>query len=151
MFDVGGGELIFILIAALLLFGPKKIPEVAQMIGKGMREFRRAQDGLRAQIREVTADIDDPFTDKPVSTTKPFKAPEPVAPIMPLHEPEAPGQMSLLENEPKAEMSQSEASLQKEIAKENSTEPESAKIVIRPAENSVARPGRRSSSPPETP
>lgn len=147
MFDVGGGELIFILIAALLMFGPKKIPEVAQMIGKGMREFRRAQDGLRAQIREVTADIDDPFADKPAQAPKAFKTPEPAAPV---HEPEAPGQMSLLDNEPKAEMTQSEAALKDEIAKENSAEPEFVKPVIRPAENSVARPGRRPTSPPQT-
>ena len=53
MFDVGAGEMIFIVLAVLLLFGPKKIPEVAQMLGKGLREFRRAQDGLRAQIREI--------------------------------------------------------------------------------------------------
>ncbi|MES2765319.1 MAG: twin-arginine translocase TatA/TatE family subunit [Bacteroidota bacterium] len=133
MFDVGAGEMIFILIAALMLFGPKKIPEVAQMLGKGLREFRRAQDGLRAQIREVTADIDDPFSDKPVAP-RPFKIAEPVV-VEHLHEPEAPGQISLLDNPPQ----------------ENPTEPEPVlKPVIQPAQGNVARPGRPSSSPTET-
>jgi sec-independent protein translocase protein TatB len=140
MFDVGAGEMLFILVAALLLFGPKKIPEVAQMVGRGLREFRRAQDGLREQIREVTSEIDDPFSDKPVAA-KTFKKSEPIAPPV-VHEPEAPGQMSLLENPSESENPQGD-----EVLKENTPE-ENPMPQIRPAKNSVARPGRRSTSPP---
>lgn len=152
MFDVGGGELVFIVLAILLLFGPKKIPEVAQMIGKGMREFRRAQDGLRAQIREVTAEIDDPFSDKPVAP-KVFKSTEPAAP---LHETEAPGQMSLLDNSSQPETVQTTDLLKDDLVKEeaipeHSVQADFVKPVIRPAENSVARPGRRPAPPPEMP
>ena len=39
--DVGGGELLLILIAVFLLFGPKKIPEIARGIGKEMHEFQK--------------------------------------------------------------------------------------------------------------
>ena len=48
----------FILLAILLLFGPKKIPEVMQMFGKGMREFRKAQENLRQQIRDISTEVD---------------------------------------------------------------------------------------------
>jgi len=57
MFDVGGGELILILLVILLLFGPKKIPEFAQQVGRGIRQFRRAQEDLTQQIRDISADV----------------------------------------------------------------------------------------------
>ena len=56
MFDVGGGELMLILLVILLLFGPKKIPEFAQQVGKGIRQFRKAQEDLTQQIRDISAD-----------------------------------------------------------------------------------------------
>lgn len=50
MFDIGGPELIMILIGVLVLFGPKKLPELAQGLGKGLRQFRRAQQEFNDQI-----------------------------------------------------------------------------------------------------
>ena len=50
MFDLGGGELLLILVAVLLLFGPKKLPELAQGLGKGLRQFRKAQQDFSEQI-----------------------------------------------------------------------------------------------------
>jgi len=50
MFDIGGPELIMILIGVLILFGPKKLPELAQGLGKGLRQFRRAQQEFNDQI-----------------------------------------------------------------------------------------------------
>ncbi|MBL7974165.1 MAG: twin-arginine translocase TatA/TatE family subunit [Candidatus Kapabacteria bacterium] len=58
MFDVGGGELMLIIFAVLLLFGPKKIPEVAQMIGKGVRKFREAQDEFTQHIRDISTQVE---------------------------------------------------------------------------------------------
>ena len=60
MFDIGGGELILILLAILVLFGPKKIPELAQMLGKGMSQFRKAQANLQSQLNEIKTDINSP-------------------------------------------------------------------------------------------
>ena len=57
MFDVGGGEFLLIVIAVLVLFGPKKIPEVAQMIGKGMRKVRQAQAQFQSQLNELQNEI----------------------------------------------------------------------------------------------
>lgn len=53
MFDLGGGELLLIMLAVLLLFGPKKLPELAQGLGKGLRSFRRAQQDFNDQITSV--------------------------------------------------------------------------------------------------
>ncbi len=58
---IGGPEILVILLFVLLLFGSKKIPEVARMLGKGMREFRRATDEIKREIDEGTKDINDDF------------------------------------------------------------------------------------------
>lgn len=42
MFGIGPWELVLILIIALVIFGPGKLPEIGQALGKGVKEFRRA-------------------------------------------------------------------------------------------------------------
>jgi sec-independent protein translocase protein TatA len=58
MFDIGGGELLVILFAVLLLFGPKKIPEISRMVGKGMNKIKQAQAELKSQLNEIEKEID---------------------------------------------------------------------------------------------
>lgn len=48
----GGGEWIFIIIAILVLFGGKKIPELMRGVGKGIREFNDAKDNVKSEIQE---------------------------------------------------------------------------------------------------
>ena len=48
----GGGEWVLILLAILLLFGGKKIPELMRGIGKGIREFNNAKSSIEGEIRE---------------------------------------------------------------------------------------------------
>ena len=55
-FSVGPGELIIVLIIALIVLGPKKLPEVGRSIGSGMREFR---DSLSGDSRRDDDDEDD--------------------------------------------------------------------------------------------
>lgn len=54
----GGPEMLLILLALLLLFGAKKIPELARGLGKGIREFKDASREIKREIDEATS-IDD--------------------------------------------------------------------------------------------
>jgi sec-independent protein translocase protein TatA len=55
--SIGFPELMVILIIALLVFGPKKLPEVGRSIGKAMREFRKTTDEIKGRIEdEIQAD-----------------------------------------------------------------------------------------------
>jgi TatA/E family protein of Tat protein translocase len=51
MGPIGVQEMIFIFILALLMFGPKKLPELARMLGKGLSEFRRAKNELQSTFQ----------------------------------------------------------------------------------------------------
>jgi TatA/E family protein of Tat protein translocase len=50
--SLGFQEILLILAIALLVFGPKKLPEVGKSIGKAMREFRKTSDEIRGKIEE---------------------------------------------------------------------------------------------------
>jgi sec-independent protein translocase protein TatA len=50
MFGLGTGEIVLILLIILIFFGAKKIPELAQGLGKGMREFRKAARDIQDEI-----------------------------------------------------------------------------------------------------
>lgn len=59
MFGIGMPELLLILGLALIVLGPKKLPELARALGKGMAEFRRATDELKEEFRQLERDTDD--------------------------------------------------------------------------------------------
>src|SRR3982750_1408786 len=52
--NIGPGELIIILVIALVIFGPGKLPEIGQAVGKGIREFRRAASDVTDATRVDT-------------------------------------------------------------------------------------------------
>ena len=72
MFDIGLQEMLVIGVLALLVFGPSKLPELGRMVGRAMREFRRASDEFRSTV-ETNLNMNDldppPVPDVAASTT----------------------------------------------------------------------------------
>jgi TatA/E family protein of Tat protein translocase len=67
MFGIGMPELLLILGLALIVLGPKKLPELARALGKGLAEFRRATEELKDEFRNMEREVEDaspPATNK---------------------------------------------------------------------------------------
>ncbi len=58
LFGISGGEILIILVAVLVLFGPKKIPEIARMLGRGINEVKKVQREINSEIHRYSADIE---------------------------------------------------------------------------------------------
>jgi sec-independent protein translocase protein TatA len=65
LFNLGGGEIILILALVLILFGAKKLPELARGLGQGIKEFKKA-------TREVTDEVQNAMDDTPPQPAKPL-------------------------------------------------------------------------------
>lgn len=61
MFDIGMQELIVIFIVALLVIGPKKLPELGRTLGKGLAELRRSMQEVKNKVDEEVRDLKDPL------------------------------------------------------------------------------------------
>ncbi len=86
MFDIGVPELILILVIALIVFGPKKLPEIGSAIGKGLREFRQASAELTRELtQEIQVsekpkeDVEQPKSTSPEVAEQPKSLPSEVA------------------------------------------------------------------------
>jgi sec-independent protein translocase protein TatB len=81
MFNLGAGEIAVILVVALLLLGPDKLPELARGIGKFMREFRRQTDDVRGLVEREFYKMDqEVFAEDQAKRIEP---PAPAAPVAP--------------------------------------------------------------------
>jgi Tat protein translocase TatB subunit len=87
MFGIGTPELLVILIVALIVLGPKRLPEVARALGKGLAELRKATSGLSDELQnarimleqEAQAEIRKPPAVAPPAVAAPPPAPGSVA------------------------------------------------------------------------
>ena len=73
-------ELILILVVALLIFGPTKLPELARSLGRGLAEFRRASSDLRSQLLDPPPEPPKPPPAEPAAAAV-AAAPEGTAPV----------------------------------------------------------------------
>ena len=80
--NIGVPEMLFIPILALLIFGPKKLPEVGRTIGKGLGEFRRASNDLKRTIeREIDeSEVAPPPPMLPLASVSRGERPQPEPP-----------------------------------------------------------------------
>jgi sec-independent protein translocase protein TatA len=79
LFNLGGPDLIVILLIMLLLFGAKKLPELAKGMGQAVREFTKAKDEIEREVTKAGSDV---------NVTKPAQTLE--------HRPEAPAPAPLV-------------------------------------------------------
>jgi TatA/E family protein of Tat protein translocase len=61
MFNIGPLELLAILVVALLVFGPEKLPEMGKQVGKAMREFKKFQASMQDNVRDIVEPITGPI------------------------------------------------------------------------------------------
>ena len=93
LFNLGGGEIILILALILVLFGAKKLPELAKGLGQGIKEFKKATHEVTDEVQRSLEDnnsyspppprqLDQPET-KPAGSNEPEKAAAPAPPTEP--------------------------------------------------------------------
>jgi len=58
--DLGFSEMLFIVVLALLIFGPRRLPEIGRQLGKALAEFKRAKNEFTAQIEDEVRRLEQP-------------------------------------------------------------------------------------------
>jgi len=89
MFNIGMPELIVILVIALIVLGPKRLPELARSLGKSLNEFRRASSDLRREFLDVQEEARVDPSPRAGEVPKETPAPAPAGP-QPAASPAAP-------------------------------------------------------------
>ena len=75
MLNIGGGELLLILLVALVVLGPDKLPEAARQAGKVMNEFRRMSSGFQTELRNAMKDpVAAALEERQIPSPDPFAA-----------------------------------------------------------------------------
>jgi sec-independent protein translocase protein TatA len=75
MGNIGATEIILILIIALVVFGPRRLPEIGRTVGKSLREFRKASQDLRDEF-QFSLDDDEPPMVRSQPRPEPQRRPE---------------------------------------------------------------------------
>lgn len=63
--SIGGWEVVVILVALLVLFGGRKLPELARGLGRGLREFKSEMGGVKREIEDAADSDEDDWTSPP--------------------------------------------------------------------------------------
>ncbi|MCX6921634.1 MAG: twin-arginine translocase TatA/TatE family subunit [Verrucomicrobia bacterium] len=71
MFNLGGGEIILILALVLILFGAKKLPELAKGLGTGIKEFKKATRDVTEEMHSAMEEPPPPPKSLPVASPQP--------------------------------------------------------------------------------
>ena len=91
MGSIGPAEILVVLVVALIVLGPNRLPDAARSLGKAMAEFRRMSSGVQAEVRDAFAQA--PSYPKPTSDSG-GASPDPSSPEQPeiavVREPEPP-------------------------------------------------------------
>jgi sec-independent protein translocase protein TatA len=92
MFGIGFQEMLIILVVVLIFFGPKRLPDLAKSLGKGIAEFKKASEEVKRGIDEAVRDVESeeettqdsaPSGDEPRSDPPPSAEGEPAPPPTP--------------------------------------------------------------------
>jgi sec-independent protein translocase protein TatA len=77
LLNLGGGEVILILVLVLILFGAKKLPELAKGLGQGIKEFKKATREVTDEIQNAQDESAPPAKRLPPQNTQSVDAPVP--------------------------------------------------------------------------
>lgn len=90
MFGIGFQEMLIILVVVLIFFGPKRLPDLAKSLGKGIAEFKKASEEVRKGIEEAVKEEGEPAAEPPNTAPSPSVRTEPPpSPAKPPDPPEA--------------------------------------------------------------
>lgn len=75
--SLGFAEILFILVLALLVFGPRRLPEVGRTLGKTLREFRRATSDLKRSVEREMVELEREVEEEPQRGSEADRGPSP--------------------------------------------------------------------------